>query len=101
MAFEKGKSGNPGGRRKENRSRDALVMKLTEAGDDLPRLRKVWGAILDKAEQGDVACAREIFDRLDGKVPQGIAGEDGEGPLKVIHEVMWKARNSKTEPSDG
>jgi hypothetical protein len=99
MPFEKGKAANPGGRRKEKKARDALVMKLVEAGEDMPRLRKVWGAILDKAEQGDVSAANLIFDRLDGKVPQGIVGDDEDGPVKIIHEVVWKARNLKAESS--
>jgi hypothetical protein len=83
MPFEKGKSANPGGRRKEKKARDALVMALLDAGEDMPRLRTVWNAILKKAEEGDVAAAREIFDRLDGKVPQAIVGDDGEDPVNV------------------
>jgi hypothetical protein len=101
MGFPAGKSGNPSGRRKDKKARDALVMKLTEAGEDMPRLRKVWGAIIDKAEMGDVPAANLIFDRLDGKVPQGIEGEDGDATNKLVLEVMWKARNSKPEPNDG
>jgi hypothetical protein len=96
MAFPKGKSGNPEGRRKDKKARDALVMKLTESGEDMPRLRKVWGAILDKAELGDVAAAREIFDRLDGKVPQTIAGDDDADPISVlakIERVIVKPKN--------
>jgi hypothetical protein len=99
MGFPAGKSGNPSGRRKDKKARDALVLKLLEAGEDMPRLRKVWAAILDKAEQGDVTAAKEIFDRLDGKVPQGIVGEDEDGPVKIIHEVVWKARTPKAESS--
>jgi hypothetical protein len=87
MAFPKGKSGNPEGRRKDKKARDALVMKLLEAGEDMPRLRKVWGAIIDKAEQGDVSAAREIFDRLDGKVPQALIGDDGEDPINVLSKI--------------
>lgn len=100
MPFPKGKSGNPNGRRKDKKARDALVLKLLEAGEDMPRLRKVWGAILDKAEQGDVSAAKEIFDRLDGKVPQGIEGEDGEATNTIIHEVMWKSRTKTAESSE-
>jgi hypothetical protein len=87
MAFPKGKSGNPEGRRKDKKARDALVVKLLEAGEDMPRLRKVWGAIIDKAEQGDVAAAREIFDRLDGKVPQALIGDDSEDPINVLSKI--------------
>jgi hypothetical protein len=87
MPFEKGKSANPGGRRKEKKARDALVMALLDAGEDMPRLRRVWAALLDKAETGDVAAAKEIFDRLDGKVPQAIIGDEGEDAVKVLARI--------------
>jgi ribosomal protein L17 len=87
MAFPKGKSGNPEGRRKDKKARDALVMTLLKAGEDMPRLRKVWEAIITKAEDGDVGAAREIFDRLDGKVPQGIVGDDDADPINVLSRI--------------
>jgi hypothetical protein len=87
MPFEKGKSANPGGRRKEKKARDALVMALLDAGEDMPRLRRVWAALLDKAETGDVAAAKEIFDRLDGKVPQAIIGDEEEDAVKVLARI--------------
>jgi hypothetical protein len=87
MGFPAGKSGNPSGRRKDKKARDALVMALLDAGEDMPRLRKVWAAILDKAETGDVAAAKEIFDRLDGKVPQAIIGDDEEDAVKVLARI--------------
>jgi hypothetical protein len=87
MGFPTGKSGNPSGRRKDKKARDALVVALLEAGEDMPRLRKVWKAILKKAEEGDVAAAREIFDRLDGKVPQAIIGDDDEAPVSVVTRI--------------
>ena len=79
MPFEKGKSGNPGGRRKEKKVRDALVKLLAdldEGADDLRSLLKVWKAIYAKAIDGDLAAAKEMFDRHDGKVPQALIGGD-------------------------
>ena len=62
-------------------------MALLDAGEDMPRLRKVWAAILDKAETGDVAAAKEIFDRLDGKVPQAIIGDEEQDPVTLLHRI--------------
>jgi Family of unknown function (DUF5681) len=41
MPFEKGKSGNPGGRPKGKPFRDALMMEIKAAGDDHKALRKI------------------------------------------------------------
>lgn len=71
-----------GSENKDKPFRDALRMAIADAGEDRPRLRRVATALLDKAETGDVQAIREIADRLDGKVPQGIEGGDG-GPITV------------------
>lgn len=70
MAFQKGKSGNPGGGWADKPFRDALRMEIAQAGPNLKALRRVAVALLDKAAEGDVAAIREIADRLDGKVAQ-------------------------------
>jgi len=92
MAFEKGKSGNPSGGRKQKKAHDALVLLLKADGEDMPRLRKIWDAIVTKAEGGDAPCAKEVFDRLDGKVPQAIVGDSGEDPIMLarIERVIVK-----------
>lgn len=38
-------------------------------------------------EKGDVSAIREIADRLDGKVPQGIVGKDDETPIELRHSI--------------
>jgi len=47
---------------------------------DAERLRRIAEALLDKAEEGDMAAIKEMGDRLDGKAQQQIigAGDDGE-----------------------
>lgn len=47
---------------------------------DAERLRRIAEALLNKAEEGDIAAIKEIGDRLDGKPTQVVAGpgEDGE-----------------------
>ena len=69
--------------------RDALIIALKEAGTDLPRLRKVASRLISVAEKGNVAAIRELADRLDGKVPQAITGEDGgDIVLQVVRYVV-------------
>jgi hypothetical protein len=33
-------------------------------------------ALVRRPEKGDIQAAREVMDRVDGKVPQGIGGTD-------------------------
>ena len=78
MAFEKGKSGNPGGRKKEKPFADALRLELASAGEDSKALRAIARKVIKRAEAGDLAAATFIADRLDGKPVQAIEnGEDG------------------------
>ena len=72
-AWQKGQSGNPKGSKPEKLMRDALLIALKREaanGSKTKRLQSVAEAIVDKAIEGDVAACREIFDRVDGKVPQ-------------------------------
>ena len=65
------------GRKQEKPFKDALRMELLAAGDDNKALRKIAKALIEKAETGDMQAIKELADRTDGKVPQGIVGEDG------------------------
>jgi hypothetical protein len=76
--------------------RDALLMELHQEavdadGQATKKLRLVARALVDAAIDGDVPAAKEINDRVDGKVPQAIAGDTGEGPVKL--EIVWAGRN--------
>ena len=94
MAFEKGKSGNPGGRPKEKPFAEALRMELAAAGKDHKALRLIARnliALACKDEATAMPAIREIADRMDGKVAQTVEGEDG-GPIKLV--VEWKSSGS-------
>jgi hypothetical protein len=91
MPFEKGQSGNPGGRPKVKPFKDALLMeaKLAESGEPCEAkpgsLR--WNArkLLD---QGDVQSIKELADRLDGKVAQAVIGGDEDDPaINMVQRI--------------
>ena len=78
----------PGSQNKDKPFRDALRMQIAEAGEDAKTLRKIATALLDKAATGDVQAIKEVADRLDGKVPQGvIGGDEDDPPLKIETET--------------
>lgn len=47
------------------------------------KLDELAFALIDTGKAGDVPALKEIGDRLDGKVPQAVTGENG-GPLTVV-----------------
>lgn len=88
--FVKGQSGNPGGRPKKKLWRDAIQASLstnTEGEYNLEHIRAVSDALIIAAKAGDIQAIKEIGDRIDGKVPQGIGGDDELGPIGV--QIMW------------
>lgn len=68
---------------------NALRLAIKDTDGDKLKLRLVAEALIEKALEGDVPAIREIADRLDGKVPQGVAVDgDGEGgPVELV--VRW------------
>ena len=74
MAFQKGKSGNPGGRSKEKAFTDALKLELNRETGDGADKRKKLNAIAEKlvacALNGDSWAIQQVADRLDGKPAQ-------------------------------
>lgn len=85
--WKPGQSGNPNGRPKVKPFRDAVRRVIAEAGDDKDMLKAVAAALLAKGMDGDVSAIKEIADRLDGKVPQTLQGDDEGGPIRL--EVGW------------
>lgn len=93
MAFAKGKSGNPGGKRQEKLLSDELRRVLSDIdktdGSDRKRLHRVVEKLVEKAEEGEIQAIREVFDRLEGKPAQAIVG-DGDEPIE--HVIRWAVK---------
>lgn len=68
-----------------NMLRVAIKQAHDEQGD---KLRAVAEALVNKALTGDVPAIKEIADRLDGKVPQALVGDDNENPINVVAKVI-------------
>jgi hypothetical protein len=79
---------NPGGRPKEKPFRDALNMEIKDAGDDHKALRRIARALLQNAYEGKMDAIKEVADRLDGKVPQGIENGDDNKPFRMTFEWL-------------
>lgn len=75
---------------KERSFANMLNIAIKEAieGSDKTKLRLVADALVDKAMAGDVQAIKEIADRLDGKVPQGvIGGDEDDAPLSIVVRI--------------
>lgn len=84
---------NPRGQQRDKPYRDALRIEavLAEKGEVSPAypgsLRWIARMQLRKAGE-DTAAAKEIADRLDGKVPQAIAGIDENEQLTPLNAII-------------
>jgi hypothetical protein len=87
MPFQPGNSGHPEGQRRAKLFTEALRMEIAAAGDDNKALRRVARALLAEAYKGNIAAIAMIADRLDGKVPQPVGGNDDLGPRRL--HITW------------
>lgn len=80
MAFEKGKSGNPGGRPKENAEVKELAR--THGPRAIERLAEIMNS---SDERAAAAASNALLDRGYGKPAQAIVGGDADsGPVKLV-----------------
>lgn len=77
MTFQ---TGNQEAKKKKRIWEDAIKRALDrrETGKvDYKGIDELADKLIDKAAQGDMVALKEIGDRVDGKPPQAITGEDG------------------------
>lgn len=102
MAFQKGQSGNPGGRANDKSQwRDALNIAVKRNYTDTralaedsqaPMLAVIAAQCVLDAAGGDMSATKEIGDRLDGKPPTMILGpgEDGSHKIQGFDRVITR-----------
>jgi len=108
MPWKKGQSGNPTGVGvgKEKLMRQALMMELKSAGEDLPELRQIARRVIDCAlndEENWSWAVKEIWDRLDGK-PQQIVDasiDDKRSALDWATDELVAFLNQQQADRDG
>ena len=94
MAFQKGKSGNPSGKRKEKLLSDALNIALKRMDpNDRTAAQRIANNLVKKALEGDMMAIKEVFDRHEGKAPQAIEHAGFEGGSLVIENIIVDPRN--------
>jgi len=104
MPFEPGQSGNPGGRPKNKPFKEALLIEALAAERGDPCEAKPgslrWNA-RKLLELGEVPAIKEIADRLDGKVPQAVVGDDEADPVRLaIQRIELVALKPNDNGSD-
>jgi hypothetical protein len=84
--WKKGQSGNPNGRPKGfDEMRKKAQAYSPEAIERLVEIMRN-----KKAGNQAIKACEILLDRAWGRVPFAVAGEGGEGPVKIAYEVSWK-----------
>ena len=65
-----------------------IAIKEAVEGSDITKLRAVADALVAKAISGDVQAIKEVADRLDGKVPQALVGDDDADAISVVTKIV-------------
>lgn len=111
MPFAPGQSGNPGGKPKRAKLfTNALLASLKKTDEhDVEAIQRIADKLVELAESGDVPAIKEIADRVEGKVPQAIGGDDDLPDMRM--RISWisssltspegSSSGTTTEPSDG
>lgn len=92
MPFQPGQSGNPKGNPKRAKlfSQALLVALKRTDEDNVEAIQRIADRMVKHAmtsEQFDVACVKEIADRVEGKVPQAIVGDNDADPVNIIQRI--------------
>jgi hypothetical protein len=87
MAFQ---PGNQEAKKADHKKPRIITQKLIARLQDAEgaALDRLIGALIARAQEGDIPAIREVFDRVEGKAPQPIDGDGEGGPIQLT--VTWK-----------
>jgi hypothetical protein len=101
MPFEPGNTLSTGRPPKEKSFANMLNIAIKEANEQGgTKLRQVVDALVARALSGDVQAIKEVADRLDGKVPQAIGGDEDMAAIKHAVSVVERLIVDHTPDSD-
>ena len=89
------------GRRQEKPFRDALRMEIAEAGGRPQALREIALKLIDEAMNGESWAVKEFADRIDGKVPQAVVGDDESDPIRMVARVVREIVRPNSQDTNG
>ncbi|MGH9727517.1 MAG: DUF5681 domain-containing protein [Candidatus Acidiferrales bacterium] len=90
--FQKGVSGNPGGRPRSAVLSKAVREKLAEVvpGEDGTYAEKIADALVRKAARGDAECFRALADRSEGKPSQSVEVTTSTSNIESLFVLMTR-----------
>ena len=86
--------GRPLGSPNRDKRFKAALVRYADA--DPVRLDEMAQKLWATAMTGDVSAMREVADRLDGKVPQAIVGDEEHGPV----QIAWLSKSTTSPDSN-
>jgi hypothetical protein len=89
--------GNQNARKRNRMLTDALKRELTQNPEDVT---KIVRKLIDRAIEGDSWAQALIHERVDGKVPQAIVGDDEEAPIRLVNRVELVDLGTGSDPAE-
>lgn len=92
-------AGNQNARKRNRVLTDALKRELTQKPEDVLAIAL---RLIEDAKNGDSAARSLLFDRVDGKVPQPLVGDDEhdpirtDNPLSAVYDAIRAAAEAAT-----
>jgi len=96
VAFQKGQSGNPGGRPRENNEVKKLAQTFSQEA-----IEKLAEWMRSDNSKASVAACSALLDRAVGKPPQAIVGgEEDDAPLRLVARIERIVVHANAEDSN-
>lgn len=90
-----GTEGNQNAVKSKRMLTDALKRELTQRPDDV---LAIANRLIDSAKAGEPWAMTLIHDRVDGKAPQPIVGDDSEDPIRIGKVARELVRPNPANP---